>query len=135
MLLQHLKLNCIVRGIAKVSRLVITPTLLLVKSLTGSPRLTLLKALKFCHANASDCLSVIWNVFPSAQSASKKFGPRSELRPAFPSLNANAGSDNTVDTGTYAPGLNCSPGGVFACGLPSWNAFNGKFEFNDVFVL
>jgi len=85
-----------VLGRAKVSKLVNEPTFVLVRSFTGKPRFTLLKTLKFCQANDTDCRSVIWKVLPSSQSASKKPGPRSELRPAFPSRKAKVGSLKTI---------------------------------------
>src|SRR5215469_3020519 len=123
-----------VRGRAKVSKLVNEPTLLLERSFTGKPRLTLLKTLKFCQANDTDCRSVIWKVLPSSQSASKKPGPRKEFRPALPSRKAKAGSLKTVAIGTYAAALKPAPRGTFESGLPIWKAFSVKSEFKEVFV-
>src|SRR5215471_829281 len=104
--------------------LISQPALLLVRSFTGNPRLTWLKTLKFCQASDTDCRSVIWKVLPSSQSASKKPGPRSELRPAFPSRKAKAGSLRTVPMGTYAVGLKPVPRGTLAFGLPIWKALS-----------
>src|SRR5262249_31699298 len=118
-----------VLGSAKVSKLVNEPTLLLVRSFTGRPRFTLLKTLKFCQANASDCCSVILKVLPSSESASKNPGPRRELRPALPSRKAKAGLVRPVGIGAYGEALKPAPLGTFALGSPVWKALSVKSEF------